>query len=46
MEVEQHRFVEEPVNPDFGVAPAIAGSSGKEQKKKKKQMVRLFQGED
>lgn len=44
MEVEQHRFVEEPVNPDFGVAPAIAGSSGKEQKKKKKADGEAFSG--
>lgn len=33
MEVEQHRFVEEPVNTSFGVAPALAGSSREKQRK-------------
>lgn len=42
VEVEQHRFVEEPVNTSSGVAPAIAGSSGKQQRK---QMDEAFAGQ-
>lgn len=33
VEVEQHRFVEQPVNTSSGVASAIAGSSGEKQRK-------------
>lgn len=33
VEVEQHRFVEKPVNTSSGVASAIAGSSGEKQRK-------------
>lgn len=33
VEVEQHRFVEKPVNTSSGAAPAIAGSSGEKQRK-------------
>lgn len=32
MEVEQHRFVEEPVNTSFRIAPALAGSLGEKQR--------------
>lgn len=44
MEVEQHRFVEEPVNTSFGVAPALAGSS--RERSKGSRRVRLLQGKE
>ena len=41
VEVEQHRFVEEPVNTSFQIAPAIVVSSGEKQGKQK---VEAFAG--
>lgn len=39
VEVEQHRFVEKPVNTSFGVAPEIAGSSGEKQRKQRNEAL-------